>query len=98
MEQLINNVIQWADNKSLLKKENSFKQLAKTMEELGETASALAKNQPDQLKDGIGDVLVTIIILAAQNGLTTKECLEAAWNEIKDRKGATINGVFIKEA
>lgn len=40
----IENVVQWADAKGLIKKENSFKQLAKTMEELGETASALLKD------------------------------------------------------
>lgn len=27
-----------------------------------------------------------------------EECLEAAYNEIKDRKGKLINGVFVKEA
>lgn len=26
------------------------------------------------------------------------ECLEMAWNEIKDRKGLVVNGVFIKES
>jgi hypothetical protein len=25
------------------------------------------------------------------------ECLEAAWNEIKDRKGKTQGGVFVKD-
>jgi NTP pyrophosphatase (non-canonical NTP hydrolase) len=97
MEQLINNVIQWAEDKNLLKKENSFQQFTKVVEETGEIASALAKNQPENLIDAIGDTWVTLIILAAQNGLRPEQCLEAAWNEIKDRKGKTENGVFIKE-
>jgi len=29
-------------------------------------------------------------------GLTPSQCLEAAWNEIKDRTGKTVNGVFVK--
>jgi len=29
-------------------------------------------------------------------GSTLEDCLELAWNEIKDRKGKTINGTFIK--
>lgn len=29
-------------------------------------------------------------------GLNLNDCLLAAWNEIKDRKGTTINGTFIK--
>ena len=39
------------------------------------------------LEDGIGDVLVTLIILGQQNGLTIEQCLETAYNEIADRKG-----------
>lgn len=62
-----------------------------------EVADALAKNKPEELKDGIGDVVVTLIILAQQNVLTLDECLETAYNEIADRKGKTVNGVFVKE-
>jgi len=36
--------------------------------------------------------------LANQEGLTFEACLEAAWNEIKDRKGIMFNGVFVKES
>ncbi len=36
---------------------------------------------------------------AAQDiGSTLEECLELVWNEIKDRKGKMIDGVFVKEA
>lgn len=95
-DDLIDNVINWANDRSILKEENASKQMLKVMEEVGETAGALAKNKIDELKDGIGDSFVTLIILAAQKGLTPAECLEAAWNEIKDRQGKTVNGVFIK--
>ena len=47
--------------------------------------------------DGIGDVLVTLIIVAEQLGLTLTECLAVAYLEIKDRKGRLVNGTFIKE-
>ena len=76
--QLIENVIEWADNKGLLKKYNSTKQMLKVIEEVGETAGALAKNNEDDLKDGIGDVFVTLIILSKQCGFEPDECLEAA--------------------
>lgn len=49
------------------------------------------------VKDGIGDVLVTLIIAAHQCGLTVDECLLAAWDEIKNRKGRLVNGLFVKE-
>ena len=51
----------------------------------------------NELKDGIGDTIVTLIILAAQNNLKIKDCLEYAYNEIKDRTGKTVNGTFIKD-
>jgi len=93
---LSNNVREWADNKGLLKKENSAKQMLKVTEEIGEVAGAVARDDREKLKDGIGDGFVTLIILAHQNGLTPEECLEAAWDEIKGRTGKTIGGVFVK--
>lgn len=96
MEKLISNVLRWADDKDLLKSENSLKQFTKVVEETGEVAAALARNNKEDLKDGIGDVLVTLIILANQQGLDVKQCLEAAWDEIKDRTGKTVNGAFVK--
>ena len=66
--------------------------------EAGEVAAALSRGQMDALKDGIGDTVVTLIILAQQHDMTLQECLQYAYDEIKGRKGKTINGTFIKEA
>jgi NTP pyrophosphatase (non-canonical NTP hydrolase) len=96
MTHLITKVVLWADEKNLLKPENSLKQFTKVVEEVGEVAAALAREDKEELKDGIGDVIVTLIILAEQQGLTLNECLNAAYNEIKDRTGKTINGAFVK--
>ena len=41
----------------------------------------------DALKDGIGDTVVTLIILAQQHDMTLQECLQYAYDEIKGRKG-----------
>ena len=97
MNQLIKEVEIWAENRGLLKQELSSRQALKVMEEVGETMAALARGNRRELKDGIGDSIVTLIILAAQNGLSAGDCLESAYNEIKDRKGKTVDGVFIKE-
>jgi NTP pyrophosphatase (non-canonical NTP hydrolase) len=51
----------------------------------------------NELKDGLGDTIVTLIILAAQYDLDIVECLEYAYNEIKDRTGKTVDGTFIKD-
>lgn len=98
MKTNIENVIQWAKDKDLLKKENSFAQMAKVTEEVGEVASALLKKDTPKLMDGIGDVVVTLILLAEQNGLSIESCLDCAWNEIKNRTGKTVDGTFIKDA
>jgi len=91
------NVTQWANDKGLLKIENAPKQMLKVMEEVGETASALLKHKEEELIDGIGDSFVTLIILSKQLGLDPAECLNVAWKQIKNRKGKTINGTFIKD-
>lgn len=96
MDRLVKLVEEWSRDRDLHEAESS-KQFLKVIEEVGEVADALAKDKPDELKDGIGDTVVTLIILAQQNGLTLEECLETAYNEIADRKGKTVNGVFVKE-
>lgn len=89
-------VLQWARDRDLIKPENVLKQYIKTVSEVGELGDALIKNDKDGIIDGIGDTLVTLIILAAQLNLNLEECLGAAYNEIKNRTGKTVNGTFIK--
>lgn len=89
-------VIKWAEDKNLLNPENAFKQYIKTVSEVGELGDALIKNDALGIIDGLGDVLVTLIILSEQLSLNLEDCLESAYNEIKNRKGKTLNGTFIK--
>lgn len=97
-DELIDNITQWADDKGILSPENAPNQSMKVMEELGETMGAILKGKKtDDVIDGIGDTFVTVIILSKQLGLDPTKCLESAWNEIKDRKGKTENGVFVKD-
>lgn len=98
INELIKQVEQWSKDKGL-DNGNSFTQYAKSSEEMGEVAAALCRNDIDELRDGIGDVIVTLVILAQQNGMTLYECLEQAYGEIKDRKGVmSKDGSFIKES
>lgn len=96
-EELTERVIIWADEKGLLAKDNARNQLLKTLEELGEVSRAELKNDEPEIIDGLGDVLVTLIIYAETKELNLVECLESAYNVIKDRKGKKVNGIFIKE-
>lgn len=93
---LVELVEYWSFEKEL-HKGNSFVQLAKFFEESGEVAAALCRGNTDALRDGIGDVVVTLVILAQQNNMTLQECLEQAYGEIKDRTGVmSKDGSFIK--
>jgi hypothetical protein len=42
--------------------------------------------------------MVVLINIMTRNGLTMEECLSVAYNDIKDRKGMMVDGVFIKES
>ena len=90
-------ILNWARERNLLKHTNSNKQFIKLVEEVGELASAITKNDLIGIIDSIGDIQVVLIILAKQYDLDVDVCLDAAWHEIKERKGKTINGIFIKE-
>lgn len=97
MSELNQKVLEWAKERSLIKPENSVKQLAKLTEEVGELAGAILKNRPDEIKDAIGDIQVVLIILTEQLGLNYEECLESAYDVIKNRTGKTVNGTFVKD-
>jgi len=87
-------------------------QLTKTQEELTETRDAavclfiheqnsnpLAVNDAwDEIKDGIGDTIVTLILAAELAGLTAEECLQHAFDQIKGRTGKMVDGQFVKDA
>lgn len=94
-DELINNVLQWGVDKGL---NDPKAQLNKVIEEVGEIAHEITRNkQGEELKDAIGDSLVTIIILSGICGFDPMECLAKAYFEIKDRGGKTENGTFVKE-
>ncbi len=97
MNDLIKKVNEWAIDKGL-DAANPADQFMKIVEEIGEVGQAYTREQPENLKLELGDVLVTVIIFALQNGIDPAEALDLAYNKISDRKGKMRNGVFIKEA
>ena len=144
LEELQPLILDWAREKNLLFEENAPKQYLKLVEECGETAHAILKNDIEKIKDGLGDIFVVLVIYFEQTkqnidfnfvepdnvfehgvmlysilgfamqefnennpfewlndlclslNLDLTECANLAWNEIKDRKGKTVNGTFIK--
>jgi len=96
-DELINAVEDWAVNKGLTNKASSHAQLCKLLEESGELAAGVLKQNEALIEDSLGDVLVVLIILSKQLGKDLFECLELAYGEIKDRKGKMVDGSFVKE-
>ena len=91
---LIGKIIAWGRDKGL----NDVKaQMNKVIEEVGEIAHEVSRNQyGEAFEDAIGDALVTIIILANIAGKDPVACLKEAYETIKNRKGVTQHGTFVK--
>ena len=70
-------------------------QHTKLVEEVKELETNILLSQP--VVDDIGDCLVVLINIAERNGLSLLDCLSHAYEDIKDRKGKMIDGVFVKE-
>lgn len=110
-DELIEKVLMWAENKGITGIDGEgtmLGQLDKTQEEVTETRDSVLKymyghdsfNSEEhfaEIEDGIGDCLVTLIILAEMAGLTVESCLQRAYDEIKDRAGKMQKGVFVKD-
>jgi NTP pyrophosphatase (non-canonical NTP hydrolase) len=91
-------VIQWAQDRQIIPNSTPMAQAIKTKEEVGELFDALMTKDHSALRDAYGDILVTLIIGAALADVDLVDCLNDAYNEIKDRKGhLNAAGIFVKE-
>lgn len=95
LNEFVKNVQHWAISRGVDIGDPKAQYL-KVVEEVGEIASGLARGNQETIKDGIGDVAVTLVILAERCNVAFDECLRMAWDEIKDRKGMMVDGVFVK--
>jgi len=97
LESLEESIIEWATERGIFEKADFGSQFEKTCEEVGELARGLIESDYNKTRDAIGDVVVTLILLADMHGMSLQECLQAAYNEIKDRTGKMVDGVFVKD-
>lgn len=99
---VISDIIMWGRSKQL---HDCKSQLNKVIEEVGEIAHEITRNhydlesleQPNELYDALGDTFVTIIILCDILNIDPLAAMEVAYDAIKDRKGKTVDGTFVKE-
>lgn len=92
----VNNIKKWHHDRNLIEGSDDKSQFAKLIQEAGELSDNICKGK--DISDDIGDMIVVLINIAERNGLTLTDCVGQAWNDIKDRKGKMIDGVFVKEA
>jgi len=88
---------EWADERGLYENGDTKTQALKLVEEVGETCRAILKEDYDEVIDGIGDCVVVLTNLAELQGVSIEACIDAAYQEIKNRKGKMVNGTYKKD-
>ena len=91
----IQRIKQWHHDRNLIEGATDKDQVCKLIQEVGELSDNVCKKR--DIRDDIGDCIVVLINIAERNNLTLTECLEKAYDDIKDRKGRMIDGIFVKE-
>ena len=88
---------EWAEYRGIYAEGDPKTQYIKLMEEAGELGRAILKQNREEQKDAIGDMVVVLTNLAELLDMPIEECVESAWNVISKRTGKMINGTFVKD-
>jgi NTP pyrophosphatase (non-canonical NTP hydrolase) len=91
------DIRQWARDKGIYKSGDARTQFVKLMEEAGELAQAILKNDEPEVIDAIGDMVVVLTNLAELRGYSIEKCIDSAYDVIKSRQGKMVNGTFVKQ-
>jgi NTP pyrophosphatase (non-canonical NTP hydrolase) len=91
-------IIQWAEARKIIPNSTPDVQLLKAMSEMGELADATIKNDKEAIVDAVGDVMVCLVNYCVLQDIDLVDCMEVAYDQIKNRKGTLLpNGVFKKD-
>jgi phosphoribosyl-ATP pyrophosphohydrolase len=91
-------IMQWGEDRKIIQNGQPIGQVTKTIEEAAELLAAVVDKDEVEIKDAIGDVYVTLCMVAATSGVSINESIQQAYDEIKDRKGILLeSGIFIKD-
>ena len=88
---------EWADERGLYEKGDPRIQTLKLVEEVGEIARAILRDDFDEVVDGIGDSVVVLTNLAELMGVSIEACTASAYEVISKRTGKMVNGTFVKD-
>lgn len=87
----------WADVRGITQNGDVKTQYIKLLEETGELAEAILKDNQADIVDAIGDAVVVLTNLATLAGVNIEHCIDSAYGEISNRTGSMINGTFVKD-
>jgi NTP pyrophosphatase (non-canonical NTP hydrolase) len=91
-------ILQWSEARRIIQNSTAEAQLLKAVSEMGELADATIKHDDDGIIDAVGDVMVCLVNYCAIQDINLVNCMEVAYDQIKNRKGKLMtNGVFVKE-
>ena len=89
---------QWFEDRGIVANGKTMSQAIKTLEETTELIDAINTNNLLEIVDAVGDIYVTLRGVCKVQGIDLTFCAEAAYNEIKDRKGyLRPDGTFVRE-
>lgn len=92
-------VLRWSEQRRIIPNSTPFAQSMKAVEEINELVDALRTGNREEAIDAVGDTVVCLINVCALLDVNLVDCLEAAYNQIKDRRGyMNAEGIFVKES
>ena len=92
-------VIQWSEARKIIPNSTPEAQFIKLQEEVNELRDALFAKDKHEAIDAIGDCTVVLLNICALLDVNFTDCLQAAYNEIKDRSGTLgKDGIFYKNS
>lgn len=92
-----NLIRNWAKNKGIYKNGDPKTQYIKLQEEAGELAKAILNKDEKEIIDALGDCVVVLVNLSELCGYRLEDCIDSAYEEIKNRTGKMENGTFKKD-
>ena len=95
MVDLINKVVEWHEDRNLIDGATDKDQVLKLIQEVGELSDSLCKSK--DFRDDVGDIMVILINIVERAGISLDECLDVAYDDIKDRRGKMVDGIFVKD-
>jgi len=92
-------VIRWSEARKIIPNSTPLAQSIKAVEEINELVDALRNNNKEEAIDAVGDTVVCLINVCALLDVNLTDCLDAAYEQIKDRRGyMNAEGIFVKES